>query len=69
MRDRDALRQALNDALRVIGDSINLVAESIEQRHKGNGLEGPGKAEWLTEELISALDGEFARRRTAVTTQ
>jgi hypothetical protein len=113
MRDRDALRQMLDDALRVIGDGINLVAESIEQRHKGHGLEGPAKANWLAalsadtsqlrqrstqivlgaqgelerlrlrfgmghevvkcyakikEELTSALDGEFARRRTAETT-
>jgi hypothetical protein len=103
----------LDDALRVIGDGINLVAESIEQRHKGHELEGPAKAKWLAalsddtpqlrqrstqivlraqgelerlrlrfgmghevvkcygkikEELTSALDGEFARRRTAETT-
>jgi hypothetical protein len=37
----------LKGVLRVIGDGINLVAESIEQRHKGHELEGPAKAEWL----------------------
>src|SRR4051812_12710015 len=47
MRDRDALRQMLDDALRVVGDGINLVGESLEQRHEGQGLEGPGRARWL----------------------
>lgn len=113
MRDRDALRQMLDDALRVVGDGINLVGESLEQRHEGQGLEGPGRARWLAtlnddtpklrqrsmqvvlraqgelerlrlrfgmghevvkcygklkDELASAFDGEFARRRNAETT-
>lgn len=47
MRDRDALRQMLDDALRVVGDGIDLIAESLGQRHEGHGLEGLAKATWF----------------------
>jgi hypothetical protein len=46
MRDRDALRQMLDDALRAVGEGIEVLEESARERSDGYGLEGEVKLQW-----------------------
>ena len=63
MRDRDALRQMLDDALKAIGEGIEVLEESARERSDGYGLEGEAKLQWgnALDEMTSELKSRARR--------